>query len=105
MGVLFFTLLKTFICISNGGFFMKRHEVLSAMDVKETPDGKPVVFSIKFRTKKGELIYIPKAISCGLNMNMKENRMRGVMPADKSSHPTPVSIDRIVEFNNEKVYL
>lgn len=84
---------------------MKRHEVLKAMDVKETPDGKPVVFSIKFRTKKGELIFMPKAMCCGLNMNMAANRMRGVIPADNSSHPTPVSIDRIVEFNNEKVYI
>ena len=48
---------------------------------------------------------MPQAICCGLNMNMKENRMRDVIPADGSSHPTPVSIDRIVEFNGKKVYL
>lgn len=84
---------------------MKRHEVLSAMDVKEDPRGNPTVFSIKFRTKKGELIFMPQAICCGLKMDMSANRMRGVMPADKSSHPTPVSIDRIIEFNGKKVYL
>ena len=84
---------------------MKRQEVLSAMDVKEDPRGNPTTFSIKFRTKKGELIFIPQAISCGLNMDMKANCMRGVMPADGSSHPTPVSIHRIVEFNGKKVYL
>jgi hypothetical protein len=84
---------------------MKRHEVLAQLDVKETPDGKPVVFAIKFRKKGGELVFMPKAVSCGLNMDMKANRMRGVQPADGSSHPTPVSIDRIVEFNGNKVYL
>lgn len=89
---------------------MKRHEVLKELDIKETPGGKPVVFSIKFRTKKsGELIFMPQAISCGLRMDMKANRMRGVVPVDdkcnRTGHPTPVSIDRIVEFNGNKVYL
>lgn len=84
---------------------MKRCDVLSELDVKETPEGKPVVFSIKFRTKGGQLVFYPKAKSCGLNMNMSANRMRGVEPADGSGHPTPVSIDRIVEFNGKKVYL
>ncbi len=88
---------------------MKRHEVLREMDRKETPKGKPNVFSIKFRTKKGELIYMPAAISSGLRMNMAKNRMRGVLPVGRDlepvGHPTPVSIDLIVEFNGKKVYM
>lgn len=89
---------------------MKRHEVLKELDVKESGKGKPKTFSIKFRTKgRGELIFMPQAISVGLKMNMKEHRMRGVQSVDENwnylGHPTPVSIDRIVEFNGEKVYL
>ena len=88
---------------------MKRHEVLHEIDIKELPDGKPKVFSIKFRTKKGELIYMPAAISTGLKMDMAKNRMRGVIPVGRDlepvGHPTPVSIDLIVEFNGKKVYM
>jgi hypothetical protein len=89
---------------------MRRHEVLKALDIKETASGKPVVFSIKFRTKgTGEIIFIPKAISVGLRMNMAKSRMRGVQPVDDNNnrlgHPTPVSIDRIVEYNGKKVFM
>jgi len=88
---------------------MKRHEVLKELDIKETPGGKPVVFSVKFRSKEGEHIFIPKGISCGVRGNMKKNRVRGVQPVDdqlnKIHHPTPMSIDRITEFNGKKVYL
>lgn len=89
---------------------MKRREVLREFDIKEKSAGKVNVFSIKFRTKhSGELIFIPRGISVGLNMDMSANRMRGVLPVDEklndAGHITPVSIDRIVEFNGEKVYL
>jgi hypothetical protein len=89
---------------------MKRHEALKTIDTKETPAGRPIVFSIKFRTKSsGELIFMPRAISVGLRMNLSANRMRGVQSFDEQynrlGHPTPVSIDRIVEFNGEKIYL
>ncbi len=89
---------------------MKRHEVLKAINYKEDGHGKPVQFSIKFRTKKsGELIFIPKGIACGVNWDMSANRQRGVQPVDDrgeyTGHPTPVSIDRIVEFNSKKVYM
>ena len=88
---------------------MKRHEVLKAINYKEDGHGKPVVFAIKFRTKKGELIFIPKGIACGVKGNMSANRLRGVQPVDDrgeyTGHPTPVSIDRIVEFNGKKVYM
>lgn len=88
---------------------MKRHEVLKQLNVKETPDGKPLAFSIKFRSKKGELIFVPAAIACGLRMDMKKNRMRGIQPVGRdfspAGHPIPMSIDLIVEFNGKKVYL
>ncbi len=88
---------------------MKRHEVLSELDYKEDGHGKPVVFSIKFRLQDGTLKFIAKGIACGVKGNMKANRLRGVQEVDdklnKVGHPTPVSIDRIVEFNGKKVYL
>ena len=88
---------------------MKRHEVLKEINYKEDGRGKPVVFSIKFRTKKGELIFIPKGIACGIKGDMKANRLRGVQPVgdggEYAGHPTPVSIDRIVEYNGKKVYM
>lgn len=89
---------------------MKRHEVLKAIDHKEQINGKPVVFSIKFRTKgTGELVFMPRAIAVGLKMNMSANRMRGCQAVDERfnrlGHPTPVSIDRIVEFNGQKVFM
>jgi hypothetical protein len=92
------------------GFFMKRHEVLSQLNYKEDGFGKPVQFSIKFRTKKtGELIFMPRGVACGVKGNMSANRLRGVQSVDEkgnyTGHPTPVSIDRIVEFNGKKVYL
>jgi len=95
---------------TNGGFFiMKRHEVLRQIDIKETAGGKAQVFSVKFRTKKGECIFMPAAVSCGLRMDMAKNRMRGVQPVGKdlepAGHHTPMSIDRIIEFNNKPVYL
>lgn len=88
---------------------MKRHEVLRQLDIKETVDGKAVPFSVKFRSKGGELIFIPAGVACGLRMDMRKNRMRGVQPVGKDlvpvGHPTPMSIDRIVEFNGKRVYL
>ncbi len=88
---------------------MKRHEVLKAINYKEDGRGNPVVFSLKFRTKKGELIFMPTCIACGVKGNMSANRLRGVQPVDgkgnTTGHPTPVSIDRMVEFNGNKIYM
>lgn len=77
------------------------------MELKHDPQGKPVIFSIKFIKSNGEIVYLPKAISCGLRANMKANRLRGVMPVDgnaeQTAHIYPVNIDAIIEFNNLKV--
>ena len=88
---------------------IRRNLVLREYDVKETPDGKQKVFSIKFVKANGELVFIPRAVACGLKMNMKQNRMRGVIPVDargdSAGHPTPVHIDAITEWNGMKVQL
>jgi len=84
---------------------IRRNLVLKEYDIKETPLGKQSVFSIRFVKKNGELVFIPRAVACGLNMNLKVNRMRGVLPVDASGksigHPTPVNIDAIVEWNRK----
>lgn len=84
--------------------------VLKLLSVRETPDGKPHIFSIKFCDKKGTLRFFPSAISCGAGkMDNYENRMRGVQPCcaqgNPEGHVYPVGIDRIVEFNGMRVVL
>lgn len=88
---------------------IRRNLMLREYDVKETPAGKQSVFSIKFVKNNGELVFIPRAVACGLSANMKENRLRGVLPidakGDSAGHPTPVNIDAIMEWNGKKVIL
>jgi len=86
---------------------IRRNLVLKELEIKETPEGKQIVFSIKFVKKDGELIFIPRAVATGLKMNMKENRMRGVLPVDENGdscgHVTPFHIDSLIEYNGIKV--
>ncbi len=88
---------------------IRRNLMLREYDMKETPAGKQTTFSIKFIKQNGELVFMPRAVACGLTANMSQNRIRGVLPIDlegnKISHPTPVSIDAIIEWNNKKVVL
>ena len=88
---------------------IRRNLVLREYDVKETPQGGQTVFSIKFIKRNGELVFMPKAVACGLNADMKKNRLRGVLPVDAQGegigHPTPVNIDAIVEWNGMPVEL
>jgi hypothetical protein len=85
------------------------NQLLDELDVAFTPEGKPVVFSIAFVKKNGELVYFPKARKSGVNMDMKKNAMRGIQPTDRYGkpfgHPTPVRIWNIVEFNGKQVKL
>jgi len=73
---------------------IRRNLILREYDVKENPQGRQTVFSIKFIKRNGELVFMPKAVACGLTVNMKENRLRGVLPVDAQGngigHPTPV---------------
>jgi hypothetical protein len=86
---------------------IRRNLALKEYEIKETPAGKQVTFSIKFVNKKGEIIFIPRAVAAGLRFNMKENRMRGVLAVDANNdaigHVTPVHIDGIIEWNSKKI--
>ncbi|MBA4411151.1 MAG: hypothetical protein C0397_17255 [Odoribacter sp.] len=88
---------------------IRRNLVLKELEIKETPQGKQIVFSIKFVKKDGELVFMPRAVATGLKMNMKENRMRGVLPVDADGnacgHVTPVSIDSLIEYNGIKIIM
>jgi len=83
--------------------------VLDELNVAIAPDGKPIVFSIAFIKKNGELVYFSKARKSGVNMDMKKNAIRGVQQCDSNGkpfgHPVPVKIWTIVEFNGKKVKL
>ena len=88
---------------------IRRNYALREYDIKETPQGRQVIFSIKFLKKNGELVFLPKAVASGLNMNMKDNRMRGVVAVDnngdKIGHVYPVNIDLIIEWNGKQIVL
>ncbi len=88
---------------------IRRNLALREYDIKETPEGNQIVFSVKFVKNDGELVFIPAAVACGLTANMTKNRLRGIMPVDeklnKTGHPYPVSIDALVEWNGLKVIL
>ena len=88
---------------------IRRVDALREYDIKETPNGKRVSFSIKFITKTGHLVFVPRAIACGLPWNVAANRQRGVMPVDvrmeQTSHIYPVGIDNIIEWNGKRVIL
>jgi len=86
---------------------IRRNMVLKEYEAKETPDGQQRTFAIKFTKKDGEHVFIPRAVAAGLPFNMKDNRMRGVLPVDErgnsAGHVTPVHIDGILEWNSLKV--
>lgn len=88
---------------------IRRNLALKEMEVKETPDGSPVVFSIRFIKVNGESVFIPRAVACGLRANMSKNRMRAVSPVnshnERSGHVYPVRIDNIIEHNGRKVVM
>lgn len=83
--------------------------MLREYDIKETPEGKQTSFSIKFIKTNGEIVFMPRAVACGLTANMSKNRLRGVvsidLKGDKIGHPTPVSIDAIMEWNGLEVIM
>lgn len=89
---------------------IKRNLVLKLLSIREMPDGKPHIFAVKFCDKKGFIRFFPNAVSCGAGrMDNYQNRMRGIQPCCPSGHPEghpyPVSIDRLIEFNNMQVIL
>jgi hypothetical protein len=86
---------------------IRRNLALKEYEIRETPSGKTIFFSIKFVKKNGELVFIPRAVSTGLRFTMKEHRMRGVLPVDEkgnaAGHVTPFHIDGMVEWNGKRV--
>ena len=88
---------------------IRRNLMLREYDIKETPAGKQTTFSIKFIKQNGEVVFMPRAVACGLTANMSKNGLRGVLAIDvqgnKIGHPTPVSIDAIIEWNGLEVIL
>lgn len=86
---------------------MQRADVLVEMETRETADGRSRYYSIQFYKKNGELVSLTRARSCGLRMNMTDNRTRGVQQVDDQGnavgHIYPVCIDNIRMFNNMRV--
>lgn len=86
---------------------IRRNLVLKQIDAAEDPFGRKITFAIRFTKKDGELVFMPKAQSCGLKFSMKDNHMRGIQAIDDKGapigHPTPVHIDALIEFNGLKV--
>lgn len=87
---------------------IKRNLVLDELDIRTNPDGTKRIFSIKFVTAKGKLIFVPQAYACGAGkMNNKQYRVRGIQPCDCSgnpeSHVYPVRIDNIISYNAQRV--
>lgn len=88
---------------------IRRNVALREYDIKETPGGKQIIFSIKFIKKNGEIVFLPKAVATGLPYSLKDNRLRGVIAVDnqgdKIGHVYPVNIDLIIEWNGKKIIL
>ena len=88
---------------------IRRNLALKEYEIKETPDGKQTIFSIRFVKKNGEVVFIPRAVAAGLQFNGKDSHMRGVLPVDGDNnaigHVTPVHIDGIIEWNGKKIRL
>jgi hypothetical protein len=88
---------------------IRRNIALREYDIKETPQGRQVVFSIKFIKKNGEIVYLPRAVASGLPYSLKDNRMRGVVAVDnkgdKIGHVYPVNIDLILEWNDKQIIM
>jgi hypothetical protein len=105
-GFIILDLLKELNAMSDS---IRRNDALREYDIKETPQGRQVVFSIKFLNKNGERIFLPKAVASGLSVNMKVNRLRGVVAiddnGDKIGHIYPVNIDLIMEWNGKKIIM
>lgn len=85
-----------------------RQQMLQMLDIRTTPEGRPIVYSAKFVEVSGKLRFFPQCTVCGAGrMNMKQNRVRGLQPCDCKGNPEghvyPVRIDNILEFNGRKV--
>ncbi len=104
-----------FFRISNYEFWNMKEQkihisqVLNEFDDKLNKDGTQRTFSIKFIKNNGELVFKKKCVFSGLSQNMSAHSFRGIIPINddgvKISHPTPIYIWLITEFNGKKVVL
>ena len=82
--------------------------MLNELDIRTNPNGSRRIFSIKFVTKAGKLIFVPQAFACGAGkMDNKQFRVRGIQPCDckgnPESHVYPVRIFNIIQYNSMRV--
>lgn len=88
---------------------IRRVDAVRQMEVREDQYGRRVLYSIQFWNKRGEVVTMSHAYTCGLRADMKSNRLRGVQQCDaagnKIGHVVPVSIDNIRMFNGQRVVL
>ncbi len=87
-----------------------RQQMLDELDIRQLPDGRKRIFSVKFVTAEGKLRFFPQAYACGAGkMNNKVYRLRGIQPCDcqgvpeKGMHVYPVRINNIIMYNGKKV--
>lgn len=85
-----------------------QREMLQLLDVRYHPNGKPMIYSVKFVQLDGKLRFFPQAIVCGAGkMHNKAYRMRGFQLCDckgfPEDHVYPVRINNILEFNGRRV--
>ena len=85
-----------------------RNQVLDELDIRTLPDGRKRIFSIKFVTAEGKLVFFPQAYACGAGrMNNKQYRVRGIQPCDCKGNPElhvyPMRIDTIITYNGKRV--
>lgn len=85
-----------------------QREMLQLLDVRYHPNGKPMIYSVKFVQLDGKLRFFPQAVVCGAGkMHNKAYRMRGFQPCDckgfPEDHVYPVHINNILEFNGRRV--
>ena len=85
-----------------------RNQVLDELDIRTLPDGRKRIFSIKFVTAEGKLVFFPQAYACGAGrMNNKQYRVRGIQPCDCKGipelHVYPMRIDNIITYNGKRV--
>lgn len=85
-----------------------RNDMLQELDIRTLPDGRKRIFSIKFVTAEGKLVFFPQAYACGAGrMNNKAYRVRGIQPCDCKGNPElhvyPVNINSIIAYNGKRV--
>ena len=85
----------------------KLNAVLAEINEKFYPNSVRKVFSIKFITKTGLFIYLPRAIAVGLKANMKSNDLKAIQPVNINNEPFghvyPIWIHAIIEFNDKPI--